>query len=413
MTTTTPPTIEVKEYAERRLRLLESLGNSVGIVVAGSGSGSLHESFRPHAHFEYLTGIVDEPGAILLLDPGAPSPARRALLFLKPRDPEVERWDGHRPGIDSALRQRLGIQSVFRTPAFPRFLQGAARRQRSIACLHPLAAHDQPVSPDLEIAQKVAARVPGLEIVDRSDAVAQLRAVKSPAEIACLAHAVEITAHGFAAALGMIRPGIREFDIEEALHHGYRTHGARGPGYGTIVGSGLQGTVLHYRANSAEVLDGELIVIDSGARFGEGEGGYGADITRTFPANGRFTERQREIYSIVLRAQEAAIAASVPGATFDQIDGAARTIIQEAGFGDAYIHGIGHHLGLETHDATPPGPVEENAVITIEPGIYLPDERLGVRIEDDVRVAPGGGEILGPPIPKGIDEIEAMMAGGR
>ena len=153
-----------------------------------------------------------------------------------------------------------------------------------------------------------------------------------------------------------------------------------------------------------------MIVIDSGARYGDQEGGYGADITRTFPANGKFSPRQREIYEIVLTAQEAAIRAARPGATFDEIDAAARGVIENAGYGDAYIHGIGHHLGLETHDATPMGPVEANAVITIEPGIYLPEERFGVRIEDDVRVTTRGGEILGPPIPKTVDEIEQAMA---
>ena len=402
--------IPLTEYAERRTKVLEGLDGSVGVILAGRGSGSLHESFRPHPHFEYLTGIVDEPGAMLLLDPGHPDEARRVILFLEPRDPEMERWDGIRPGIDSALKAQVGIQTVFRTPAFARFLQGSARRQKSVACLHPLAVHTQPVSPDLEILRKVCERVPGVSLHDLSELLPRLRSVKSENEISCLTHALEITAEGFKAALAMIRPGVNEFDIEEALHHGYRTHGSRGPAYGTIVGSALHGTVLHYRANSAEVLDGDMIVIDSGAKYGDQEGGYGADITRTFPANGKFSPRQKEIYEIVLSAQEAAIRAARPGATFDEIDAAARGVIENAGYGDAYIHGIGHHLGLETHDATPMGPVEENAVITIEPGIYLPEERFGVRIEDDVRVTPRGGEILGPPIPKTVEEIEQAMA---
>lgn len=404
------PMIPLPEFAERRARLLESLDGAVGVVLAGKGSGSLHESFRPHAHFEYLTGIVDEPGAQLLLDPGHPDEARRAILFLEPRDPEMERWDGHRPGIDSALKAKVGIASVFRTPMLPRFLQAAARRQKSLACLHPLAMHTQPVSPDLDILRKVAERIPGVSIADQSDLIPRMRAVKSEAEIACIAKAVEITSEGFRAALAMIQPGVNEFDIEEAIHHGYRTHGSRGPAYGTIVGAAVHGTILHYRANSAEVKDGDMIVIDSGARYGASEAGYGADITRAFPANGRFTDRQKEIYEIVLAAQEAAIRAARPGATFDEIDAAARGVIDAAGYGDAYIHGIGHHLGLETHDSTPMGPVEENAVITIEPGIYLSEEGLGVRIEDDVRVTPRGGEILGPPIPKTVAEIESAMA---
>jgi len=404
------PTIPLEEFEERRQLLLNQLEGSIGIVLAGRGSGSLHESFRPHAHFEYFTGIVDEPGAILLFDPGNSDPTRRVSLFLEPRDPEMERWDGARVPLGSELNSAVGIQSIYRTPAFPRFLQGATRRQKSVSCLHPLAVHTQPVSPDLVILRKLLERVPGVTLHDRSELIPQMRSVKSENEIACLTQAVEITAKGFEAALSALRPGVSEFEIEEALHHGYRSNGSRGPAYGTIVGAGFHGTVLHYRANSAQIEDGDLVVIDSGARYGAGEGGYGADITRTFPANGRFTPRQREIYEIVLTAQEAAIMAARPGASFDEIQSAARDVIQSAGYGDAYIHGIGHHLGLETHDVTPIGPVEENAVITIEPGIYLPEENFGVRIEDDVRVTARGGEILGPPIPKTVSEIEQALA---
>lgn len=405
------PRIPLSEYAARRARLLESLEGSVGLVLAGSGSGSLHDAFRPHAHFEYLTGIVDEPKAALLLDPGHPEEERRVTLFLEPLDPEMERWDGYRDPIGAPLKARVGIESVFRTPFLPRSLLAAARRQRSLACLHPLSVHTQAVSPDLEILRKVAERVPGVSVQDRSELIARMRARKSENEVRCLERALEITAKGYEAALAALRPGATEFAVEEALHHGYRSHGSRGPAYGTIVGSGKNGTVLHYRANSAAIAAGDLVVIDSAARYGDAEGGYGADITRTFPASGRFTPRQREIYSIVLEAQRAAIAAARPGVGFDQIDRAARTIIRDAGFGDAYYHGIGHHLGLETHDVSPLGPVEEDAVITIEPGIYLPSEGFGVRIEDDVRVTPSGGVVLGPPIPKEIDEIEEILKG--
>lgn len=405
------PAIPLTEYAERRSRLLEALDGAAGLVLAGRGGGSLHDSYRPHVHFEYLTGLIDEPGAMLLLDPGATDPKRSVCLFLEPRDPEMERWDGHRPPLDGALRERLGIESVFRTPGLSRFLLQGVRRLRKVACLHPLASHDQPVSPDLEILRKVAERVPGTSIHDASDVIPRMRSVKSANEIACIERAVAITAKGFEAALATLLPGVNEFEIEEAIHHGYRTNGSRGPAFGTIVGAGRNGTVLHYRSNSAPIADGDLVVVDSGARYGAGEGGYGGDITRAFPANGRFSDRQREIYELVLAAQTAAIAAARPGVTFEELDEAARSIIREAGHADAYIHGIGHHLGLETHDATPLGALEENCVVTIEPGVYLPDEAIGVRIEDDVLVTPQGGRVLGPPIPKTVEEIESILGG--
>ena len=157
---------------------------------------------------------------------------------------------------------------------------------------------------------------------------------------------------------------------------------------------------------SAPLADGELVVLDSGAKHA----GYSADVTRTLPVSGRFTARQRELYDVVLRAQAAAIAAVRPGATLAQVDAAGRKVIADAGLGDAFIHGMGHHLGLETHDASPDAPLEVGAVITIEPGVYLPKEAIGIRIEDDVAVTEAGHEVLTPSIPRTADEVERAMA---
>jgi Xaa-Pro aminopeptidase len=219
--------------------------------------------------------------------------------------------------------------------------------------------------------------------------------------------AIEITRLGYLAAAKQMKPGRTEFDVQEALEHAYRGNGSRGPAYGTIAGAGINSTVLHYRANDAVLEKGDLVCIDSGASFG----GYGADITRTYPAGGAFSPRQREIYDVVLQAELAAIRAVKAGATFAAIDEAARRVIGKAGYADAFIHGIGHHLGLETHDVTPPGPLPEGAVITIEPGIYLPDEKIGVRIEDDVVVTKTGCRNLSRRIPKEASEIEALIRG--
>lgn len=171
----------------------------------------------------------------------------------------------------------------------------------------------------------------------------------------------------------------------------------------------MNGTVLHYRANNAPLVAGDLVVLDSGAQYA----GYAADITRTYPVNGRFTKRQRAVYDIVLKSQLAAIAAVRPGATFGQIDKAARDVITKAGFGDFFIHGIGHHLGLEVHDITPNEPLKAGAVITIEPGIYLPAERFGVRIEDDILVTPSGRANLSAHIERDADAIEREIRSRR
>ena len=399
--------IPLATYAARRARVLAALADSVGLVFAGDADASLHGEFHAHPHFRYLTGIVDEPGAALLLDPLNPVEARRTILFLRPLNPELEKWDGFREEISSKLKGRYGVATIMRTTAFARFLLEAAKRAKRFALLHPLAAHSAPVSPDLEVFRKSAERIPGSAFVDRTELLASMRAAKAPEEIALMRRAAEITAKGYDAVLAGLRPGITEFDVQELAEHGYRSNGARKPAYHTIAGGAFNATVLHYHGNREPLKAGDVVLLDSGAEYM----GYACDVTRTFPVSGAFTKRQREIYEIVLEAQLAAIAATKAGTTFAAIDKAARDVIAKAGYADAFFHGCGHHLGLEVHDVTPEGPIPENAVITIEPGIYLPDEKFGVRIEDDVVVTRrAGGVNLTAAIPKTVAEIERAMA---
>jgi len=404
-------TIELKEFAARRAALARKLNGSVGLILAGEAMDPHGDAFHPNKHFVYLTGITNEPAAALLIEPDHPIQSRREMLFLRPLNPEVEKWDGLREEIASSLRGKTGFATIFRLDKLPMWLADAARRAKRLSCLHPLAHHDKPVSPDLAVFRKVQERVPGVTIEDRSLLINELRSVKSKAEVSMIERAIDITACGFEAALRTLRPGMNEFALQEEIEHAYRTNGARELAFGSIVGSGINSTVLHYRANDQIIQDGDLVCIDSGAKVA----GYSADITRTLPANGKFTKRQREIYDTVLAAQIAAIKAVKPGATIAQVDQAARDIIRKAGFGDFFIHGIGHHLGLDTHDANPDMPLKPGNVITIEPGIYIPDEKLGVRIEDDVLVTTGqrGAKVLSSAIPKNPQDIEAMMARSR
>lgn len=400
------PSISQAEFAARRERVLKELKGAVGLVLSGEADASLHDAYQAHAHFRYLTGVCDEPGAMLLLDASNPVPARRAILLLRPLNPELEKWEGYRHELGSALRERTGFSAVMRTTMLPRLLLEAARRSRRLACLMPLAAYNAPVSGDLDVLRRQAERVPGCVVEDRSSLLMEMRAAKSATEIACIEHAGQITAAGFDAVLRGIRPGMTEFDVQELAEHGYRTHGASQVAYRTIAGTGFNATVLHYHANCAPLQAGELLVLDSAAKFA----GYSADVTRTYPVSGRFTPRQRELYDLVLKAQLAAIAATRAGATLASIDQAARSVISDAGYGDAFIHGTGHHLGLETHDASPDAPLADGAVVTIEPGIYLPGEKLGIRIEDDVVATRRGPRVLTAGIPKTASEIERAMS---
>ncbi len=397
--------IGVEEYQRRRERVLRTLRGGIGLVLAGEGGAQLHGSWRPDGHFAYLTGILREPGAAVLFDGRNPDPGRRCVLFLKPRDPELETWDGLREPLGAPLREATGFARVMRTPALATLLMQAARRSKRLVCLHPPVSTRAAIPGDLQEFRKVQERLTGVAIEDRTDLINTMRAVKSRAEVRQIRRAIEATAAGFDAALEVLAPGVVEREVQNALESTFIACGAEGPAYNTIVGAGVNSTVLHYNANDRTIEDGDLVCIDAGAQVG----GYCADVTRTYPASGRFTKRQREVYKVVLHALKAAIRAARPGVRFHELDEAARGVIEKAGLGDFFLHGIGHHLGIEVHDASPDAPLKPGAVITIEPGVYLRDEKIGVRIEDDILITPKGHSVLTRDIAREPDEIEAQM----
>ncbi len=409
--------IPVDEFAQRRERVLRELKSSIGLIFAspdGGGAG-LHGTFQPDASFEYLTGLLDEPGAVLLLDPEAEDPAKRVTLLLRPANPEMEAWDGYREPIGGELKSKLRIDTIMRTTALARLLTAIARKRKKFACLHPFSVYDAPVSADLAVFRKVMERVPGCGVEDKTDLLPTLRSIKSKAELAAMQRAIDATAAGLLALTGALTPRANERTLQRAFEGACEAwameHDCQwnGNAYNPIVGAGLNSTVLHYNANDQTVYDGEVMVVDAGARVDR----YCADITRTYPVGGTFTPRQREIYELVLEAQRAAIDAIRPGVRIHEVDAAARKVFKRANLEDYYIHGIGHHLGLEVHDANPDLPLQTGMVVTIEPGLYIPSEKIGVRIEDDILVTPKGSTNLSAAIPKGVREIEAIVGGAR
>lgn len=395
------------EHRARRDRVLKELASikAVGLVFAGDGG----EGFRADPTFTYLTGISNEGGACILFDPQHPDPNRKCILFLKPLNTEMEVWEGYRDPISETLRKRHAFDTVMRTTMFSRMVTQAVKMNKRVALLHPFAGLDAPVGQDLATFRKAMERIPGVAIDDRTELLPSLRAVKSTNELALMEEAIEITAQGYEVALGVIKPGVRERDIQRAMERTWQDLGASGPAYESIVGTGLNSSILHYRAGDVVVQDGDILCIDAGCAYK----GYTSDITRGYPANGRFSKRQREIYNLVLAAEKAAIKAVKPGAWIHEIDEAARAVFRKAGLEDRYLHGIGHQLGLEVHDANPTKKLEPGMVITIEPGLYLPHEKIGVRIEDDILVTRTGSKNLSPMIAKEADEIEALMAKAR
>ncbi len=400
-------TIPTKEYESRRTKVLNKLKGAAGIVFAGDETHALNESWKPHAHFHYLTGLMNESGAAILFDPTHPVKSKQVILFLRPLNPEMEKWDGLRAELGSELAKSVGMKTIMRTTHMPRVIADIITRTKTFATLMPLSPSGSQ-SKDLSFWQSVASNTPGCSIQDCSHIIPTLRSVKSSAEIDIIQEAVNITACGFKQAMECVRGGLNEYKVQATLEYGYAMAGGRGSAFPPIVGGGLNSTVLHYKENDQDLVDGDLVCIDSGAAFG----GYGADITRTIPVNGKFSKRQKEIYNIVLKAEEAAIKAVKPGVTMAEVDSIARAIIVRAGYGDYFIHSIGHHLGLETHDKCGPDkPLKKGAVVTIEPGIYIPEESIGVRIEDDVLVTAKGRKNLSSAIPKSVSDIESAMRG--
>jgi Xaa-Pro aminopeptidase len=395
-------TISAEEFAARRARVLEALDGAAAVVFAGEGHAPLLGRWRPDRHFLYLTGIENESGAALLFDPSAPDPDRRITLFLRPLNPEADMWDGLRAPLSAALKQQYGIKTVVRTGGLPGALTVAARRTKKLACLHPFAVYPGAVGPDLAAFRQVSERVLGVTIIDKTDLLPSLRSVKSVEELALMRRAVAATVAGYAAARPLIRPGGSEREVADALGDAYRAHGGE-HAYNPIVGGGVNAAVLHYMDNRLPLKDGELLLIDSGAAVG----GYAADVTRTYPINGRFTPEQRGLYEAVLDAEIAAIEAVKPGVPMWEVDRAARAVLEKAGYPDGYPYGVGHGLGLDVHDALPfDGILQPGMVVTIEPGLYFPDRGIGIRIEDDILVTETGYENLTAAIPKSVADVE-------
>ena len=361
----------LQEYRSRREKLAERIKGNI-LVLKAAPEQELVE-YQPEDNFYYLTGF-DEPNAILLLN--AAATPHEEILFIPDRKPSEERWTGPKLGPGPEAEKFTGFERVLPIPEFELELKKASEAGNSVYELKEAAAD-----------------------------IAYLRQTKSPTEIALLDKAIKITMAAHRAAAKAIAPRVMEYEVEAALEYEFRRAGAERPGFPSIVGSGLFSTILHYEKGTRRMEAGDVVVVDIGAEYS----GYSADITRTYPVSGKFSPRQREIYQIVLDAQKAALAEVKPGVTTRDVHRAAMAHIQSKGYDKYFIHGTSHHIGLDVHDVgSMVRPLEPNMVITVEPGIYIPEEQLGVRIEDDVLVTPTGYRMLST-FPREIREIEALV----
>lgn len=402
---TAPPVFAASVYQARRAKLRAMLPPASVAVLFGKAR--MEDGERQDPNFLYLSG-VEEAGAALLIRGG-----RRGsdTLFLAPRDPEVEAWDGVRESVGRALRAQLGFPRIKRTPALGATLAKLASRPRAMLVLRPVAAPDAPVPPEVALYRSLAERAPWMRVEPLVHALARLRAVKDEHEQARIRQASELTVDAHLAAWRATAPGKTEAQVKAELEAVMRKGGARRVAYASIVVAGARATTLHGQRDDGVLKAGELVLIDAGAEID----GYATDVTRTYPVSGRFTPEQRRIYDVVLAAQKAALAEVRPGRTLKDVHAAARKVLAAAGLADAFTHGTSHFVGLEVHD---PGdthrPLEAGNVLTVEPGVYLKDRALGIRIEDTVVVTPQGHENLSARLPREAVEIErAMSAGAR
>jgi Xaa-Pro aminopeptidase len=381
----------LSEYASRRARVAEQIKGGA-LIVFGAPDSDL-DKFKQEDNFYYLTGF-SEPDAALIID--ATGQTVEEILFIRPRNPGQERWTGVTTSPGAEGEKETGLKSV----------RVAGDLNSAIAKITGRIPRVYTLTANRRNTERLRAVSPSVELQSLEPIVAGLRIRKSSTELALLEKSIKITMKAHEAAARTIAPGVWEYQVEAALEHEFRWNGAERPAFPSIVGSGPNSTVLHYNASTRQMQSGDLVVVDIGSEYS----GYAADVTRTYPVSGKFTPRQREIYQIVLDAQKAALAVIKPGVTMNQVHQAAMNVIRSKDFAREFPHGTSHHLGLYVHDVGEVRrPLEPGMVFTVEPGIYLDREQLGVRIEDDIVVTETGYRMLSD-FPREIAEIEALMA---
>lgn len=391
-------------YAERRRALMDAMGEGVAVVFNEGEEDTF--GYRPSSDFFYLTG-VDDPGAVLVLAPKERT--YREFLFLKPRDEEWERWTGEREPLGEALRKKYGFEKIFRdrSGGLLGLVLNLARRSPTLwqVVLPDPTADARPK--DLELYGKAQEKLPGVAVKSLGWTLATMRARHSADELAILQHGIRLTEEGFRAAVHLVRPGASEGAVRAEAERVWRAGGSRRTAYASIVGSGGNSTILHYPRSERVMKDGDVLLMDMACEYAH----YATDITRTVPVNGRFSAEQRKVYDVVLAAQQKALAMVKPGVYHEDLEKAARAVVEAAGYGDFFIHGLGHFVGLDVHDVGAyQEPLQAGMVLTIEPGIYLPDKGFGVRIEDEVLVTETGARLLTDGLPRTAEEVERWMA---
>ncbi|MCE5222520.1 MAG: aminopeptidase P family protein [Clostridium sp.] len=408
-------------YIENRIKLMETMeNNSMVILFAGKApkkTGDELYKFTPNRNFYYLTGIEEEEHILIM------SKVNNVIsekLFLKDLDLAKEMWNG-KTLRDTEGKDICGVEDVVYMNEFNSYINkfiNAYEESKLYLDLYREAI-DETDSVANIFAKEIKSKYPQVTIKNISSKIAPLRMTKSKQEIAEMQKAIEITIDGVKSLMKNVKAGMKEYEIEAYFDFECKTKGVKDLAFRTIAAAGKNATILHYVENNSELKDGDLILFDLGAQWNS----YNADITRTFPVSGKFTERQKEVYEAVLRVNKAVIERIKPGVDSKELNIWAKDLIAEeciklglikekSEVGKYYWHSIGHNLGLDTHDLGMHGRefiFEEGIVFTVEPGIYISEESIGIRIEDDILVTKNGCEVLTKDMIKEVNDIEEFM----
>ncbi|WP_206922327.1 aminopeptidase P family protein [Alicyclobacillus suci] len=404
----------------RRNRIAEQMADrSLAVLFSGRAPHKSRDAVYPfHANrnFYYLTGIDREHAALILQKKDG---TLSATLFTEHVDETQEKWTGKRMR-DEEAQTRSGIADI-RDISQVESTFGALLSDADYDTVYlDLQQNDwnQTETVAHQFAREISARYPGLDIRNIHAGICRLRAVKDQAEVNAIREAIRVTKLGIENMMAHAHGDINEYELQAFFDFTLRSNGISEHAFPSIIAGGERATILHYEENDQRVADGDLVLIDLGAAYLH----YSADISRTFPVNGRFTPRQRELYEVVLTAMEETIAAVKPGMTYPELNEVTKATLtreckrigliqSDEEISKYYYHSVSHPLGLDTHDVHGRGfPIEVGSVITIEPGLYVAEEGIGIRIEDDILVTESGTENLSADILKTVDEIEAFMA---
>lgn len=411
------------DYSKRRQTVLDRMAdNSIAVLYSGIEhhvSADEYDLFTAHANrnFFYLTGLRRDKMA-LVLDKAAAEP--KTTLFIEEADPAMERWYGRKVTVDEA-KELSGIDNVRFIDELDGALDMIMTREDVYTAYFDTYRHQKEDLPDYNVvkANEFKTAYPGVSIRNLFPFVAEQRMQKDEDEIALTKEAIKLTDTALKNVLANLKPGMFEYEAQADFEYSIRRNGAEWTAFPTIAGSGMNGTMLHYDTNQDMMEDGSLLLMDLGARVR----GYNSDITRTYPVNGKYTERQRQVYDIVLEANRTVLKEAKPGMTTVDLNNICKKVLaagcirlglieKEEEISRYYMHGVSHHLGIDVHDVTVDfnKKLRPGAIISDEPGLYIDEWEIGIRIEDDLLITEDGAVCLSEEIMRDADEIEAYMA---